>query len=167
MSPALPAIDPSDPHRDQVYSAEAAALPDGGRRFGRFAQLTEWVDDVVIDSWWSATFPDAPIEVVVERRSRGATFSCATVAPDRSIGLLLIRDGSWDSVTVIHELAHMATLTPGEIAGVPAHGPDFVDALVALWRRHLGAHAYGALCSALDDRDVPRHRERRPGVSSV
>ena len=49
---------------------------------------------------------------MIERRSRGATFSCATVAPDRSTGLLLIRDGSWDAVTVVHELAHLATLAP-------------------------------------------------------
>ena len=39
--------DPQDPHRDALYAAEAAALPDGGRRFRRFADVEAYVQDVL------------------------------------------------------------------------------------------------------------------------
>src|SRR5690606_13259765 len=102
-----PAPDP-DPYRDAVYRAEHEALPDGGRRFRRFAELEAWVEGVVLGPMWEARFPEAPLEVAVLRRSRGATFSAAHVTPDGDAAAVWIRDGSWDAVTVVHELAHVA-----------------------------------------------------------
>ena len=149
-----------DPDRERVYAAEAAALTDGGRPFTRFTAVVDYVESVVLEPWWEMTFPDAPIEVEVGRRSRGATFSCAMVSPERDAGILLIRDGSWDAATIVHELAHFATMEARPFE--PPHGPRFVDALTVLWRRHLGVHAYGALCSALDD----TRRAAPPGTPS-
>lgn len=61
--------DPTDPHRDTLYRCEHDALPDGGRRFRRFAELERFVTEVVLGPWWEQEFPDAPIEVTVLRRS--------------------------------------------------------------------------------------------------
>jgi putative metallohydrolase (TIGR04338 family) len=147
-----------------VYAAEADALADGGRRFRRFTEVQDFVQGALQDPWWEQRFPDAPVQVDVLRRSRSATFSAAHVAPDGWEAVIWIRDGSWDAVTVVHELAHVAVGgRPGPpVAGPdPAHGTRFVEALVDLWRHHLGAHAYGALLGALVDHGVPYQRERR------
>lgn len=164
MSPAaLPPPDPADPHRDALYAAEHAALPDGGRAFRRFAEVQAFVLSVMEDPWWEQRFPLAPVEVDVLRRSRTSTFSAAHVAPGGWDGVIWIRDGSWDGVTVVHELAHVAVC--GRASGArppgPAHGPVFTGALLDLWRRHLGVHAYGALLGALVDHGVPYQRARR------
>ena len=156
--------DPHDPHQFGVYAAEAQALPDGGRRFRRFAQVQDYVLAVTTEPWWEQRFPNAPVQVDVERRSRSATFSAAHVTADGWDGVIWVRDGSWDAVTVVHELAHVGVGRPAERS--PAHGPGFVDALVDLWRRHLGMHAYGALLGALVDHGVPYQRDRRPEVGA-
>ena len=158
---------PDDPDRRRfdLYEAETQALPDGGRRFTRFVDLTFFVDGVVADDWWSDRFPGAPLEVAVERRSHTARYSCAHVERDGSAGLILIRSGSWDMVTVIHELAHVG-VSAERPRSEASHGEAFTSALVDLWRRHLGFHAYGALRSALDERALPYRRERRPGLDS-
>lgn len=148
-----------DPHRDLVYAAENDAAPDGGRRFRRFAEVRTFIDEVVLSGWWNDTFPDAPIEIVVMRRSRGATFSAATVDRAADAAAVWIRDGSWDMVTILHELAHVAT-PYGDPSG--AHGHAFVMALSELWRRFMGFHAYGALQSALTARAVPLRLDLRP-----
>ncbi|MFZ4519980.1 MAG: hypothetical protein ACOYOP_16435 [Microthrixaceae bacterium] len=156
----------ADPWQHRVYAAEHAALPEGGRRFRRFAEVEAFVADALADPWWAATFPAAPVEVDVLRRSRGATFSAAHVTPDGTAAAVWIRDGSWDAATVVHELAHVAVGRGRALAPAPPepHGPEFVAALLALWRRHLGAHAYGALRSALEDHGVPTQRPRRDGT---
>ncbi len=182
--------DPTDPYRDALYSAEDAALPDGGRRFTRFSAIENFVEEVIRDPWWEATFPDAAVDVDVRRRSRGATFSAAHVAEDGQEAVLFIRDGSWTMAVVIHELAHVAasrqfddrlavnqgigsdpggtqgagprgSVTPGSRGYHGSHGPDFATALLTLWRRYLGVHAYGALRSAFDEREVPYLRALR------
>ena len=175
MNPApAPPGDPfSDPFRDTVYAVENAASPDGGRRFRRFAALESYVESVTTGVWWEQSFPAAPIEVDVIRRSRGATFSAAHVSADGDSAVVWIRDGSWDAVTVVHELAHIASVGPASVgraslgragagAGDPtgAHGCEFATALLQLWRELLGVHAYGALRSGLDDHGVPYRRER-------
>lgn len=162
--------DPSDPSREALYAAEDSALPDGGRRFTRFAAIEKFVGEIIGDPWWESTFPDAPVEVAVRRRSRGATFSAAHVAEDGQEAVLFIRDGSWTMSVVIHELAHVAAMqtirsevgypTEGHVTDA-SHGPVFAAALLKLWRRYLGVHAYGALRSAFDDREVPYRRARR------
>ncbi len=146
-----------DPHRDAVYRAEHDALPDGGRRFRRFSELEAWVEQVVLGPAWEALFPDAPLEVAVLRRSRGATFSAAHVTPDGDAAAVWIRDGSWDAATVVHELAHVAAGPSPDPTG--PHGSRFATALLRLWRELLGVHAYGALRSALEVHGVPYQRD--------
>lgn len=148
---------PDDPHRIALYRAENDALPDGGRRFTRFAYIERYVADVVLGPWWEATFPDAPIEVTVLRRSRGATFSATHVTPDGQEAAVWVRDGSWDAVTVVHELAHVASGNRRDRTG--AHGEQFATALLQLWRELLGVHAYGALRSGLEIHGVPYQRD--------
>ncbi len=173
-----PSTEPGDPHRQALYDAEHDAAPEGGRRFTRFAHLEQYVQDIVLGPWWERTFPDAPIEVDVLRRSRSATFSAAHVPADGDGAVVWIRDGSWDQVTVVHELAHVATEAPGPGAGAGTgtrtgtrtptsapdptgpHGARFATTLLICWRELLGAHAYGALRSALDAHGVPYQRER-------
>lgn len=147
----------SDPHRQPLYDAEHDALPDGGRRFTRFVALEQYVHDVALGPWWERTFPDAPVEVDVLRRSRSATFSAAHVAPDAGAAVLWIRDGSWDLATVVHELAHVAA---DRADPTGSHGREFATTLLVCWRELLGVQAYGALRSALDDHGVPYRRER-------
>jgi putative metallohydrolase (TIGR04338 family) len=148
--------DPADPYREAVYRAERDALPDGGRRFRRFVELESWVLDVVLGSAWEEMFPAAPLEVVVMRRSRGATFSAARIEPSGEAAAIWIRDGSWDAVTVVHELAHVASGTHPDPTG--PHGQRFATALLRLWRELLGVHAYGALRSCLDSQGAPYQR---------
>lgn len=149
-----------DPYREALYRAEHDALDDGGRRFTRFAHLTAYVEQVVTGPWWEHTFPDAPLEVDVLRRSRSATFSAAHVSEDGDAAVIWVRDGSWDLVTVVHELAHVAVGSSGGDEG--AHGATFSAALLVCWRELCGVAAYGALRSALEANGVPYHRERRP-----
>ena len=148
---------PGDPFQLRVYAAEDVALAGGGRRFRRFAEIEDFVHHAMTEPWWEEQFPEAPVSAQLHRRSRGATFSAAHVTDDGWDAVIWIRDGSWDAVTVIHELAHVAAgswRSPRRWTAEPAHGPRFVDALCQLWRRHLGVHAYGALRSALADRGV-------------
>ena len=149
----------TDPYRHAIYDAEAEALPGGGRRFSRFAHLEAYVTDITTGHWWATTFPDAPLEVDVLRRSRSATFSAAHVSTDASAGVVWIRDGSWDTVTVVHELAHVAAGPAPDPTG--AHGRRFATALLDCWRELLGFPAYGALRSGYDRRGVPYQRDRR------
>lgn len=159
--------DPTDPHRDALYAAELAALPDEGRRFHRFVQVCDYVESVVLGPWWERTFPDAPIEVAVLRRSRSATFSAAHVTDDGSEGVIFLRDGSWNAATVVHELAHVAAAPRATSDRSGPHGEQFATALLQLWREHLGVHAYGALRSGLEDHGVPYQRDRLDGSRSV
>lgn len=157
-----------DPDAAAVYAAEEEALPDGGRRFRRFADLVAFVDHALSEPFWAEQFPDAPVSAEVVRRSHSATASGAHVTGDGWDAVIWIRDGSWDAVTVVHELAHVATGSfrdPGRWSTDPGHGERFVSALLVLWRHHLGAHAYGALCSALGARGLSRdhHGGRCPG----
>lgn len=152
------APDPSDPHREVLYRCEHAALPDGGRRFHRFAELERFVNSVVLGAWWESSFPDAPLEVTVLRRSAGATFSAAHVTADGTEAVLWVRAGSWDAVTVVHELAHVAV--GARVGADGPHGTEFATALLVCWRELLGVQAYGALRSAFDTNGIPYRRER-------
>jgi putative metallohydrolase (TIGR04338 family) len=147
-----------DPYRDALYRAEQRALPDGGRRFTRFEQVATYVEQIVTGPWWERTFPEAPLEVDVLRRSRSATFSAAHVSEDGDAAAIWVRDGSWDQVTIVHELAHVAVGNVPDVSG--PHGAAFSTALLCCWRELCGVSAYGALRSALDANGVPYHRDR-------
>lgn len=124
-----------------VYDAEdaaAAAFPP--RRYRTFAELGSHVEAIVCSDWWADTFPGAPIEVHVERRSRTATFSAACRSD--GAGILWFVDGEhWTAAVVCHELAHVASGS--------GHDAAFRTALLQLWRRELGFLAATALEAAL------------------
>jgi putative metallohydrolase (TIGR04338 family) len=141
----------NDPQRERLYRAEDAALGGFGPRFRRWTEVVEWVDRVTTDPKWIDGFPEAPIEVHVERRSRSARSSVA----DPSSATIHLRDGSWDGPTVVHELAHLAAEDAGvdqhtEPGTTAAHGPRFAGVELELVRRFLGFHAYGALRNEFD-----------------
>jgi len=133
-----------DTFADVVYSAEDAAVARVPlRRFARFADIEAYVENVVLSAWWAETFPDAPLEVEMERRSRSATFSAATTTGDE-VGLVALVDGrGWGLETVLHELAHLAAGNRAE------HGAAFADALEELWRHEAGVVAWAALHEGL------------------
>ena len=150
-----------DRYREVVYAIENQGLPDGGRSFARFADLEDYVESVLMGPWWDHEFPGAPIEVELIRRSRTATFSAAAVDRTGEEAAIWIRDGSWDAVTVVHELAHVASAQAAPRSDPTGpHGQEFATALLLLWRELLGLHAYGALRSGFDDHGVPYRRER-------
>lgn len=131
------------------------------RRFPRFSQIEQYVAAVLLTRWWSETFPDAPLEVVVLRRSRTATFSAATItgrtptpsatgAGGDGLGVIWLVDGrGWGLETVLHEMAHLA-------AGIGAgHGVAFRSALGHLWRHEAGIEAWAALQAGLSSYGPP------------
>jgi putative metallohydrolase (TIGR04338 family) len=140
-----------DPRRDAVYQAEHVALDGVGPRFARWTDVVAYVDSLTTDARWTDVFPSAPVEVVVERRSRSARYSAADVAH----GVIHIRDGSWDAATVLHELAHLAVGDDLDDGVEEPHGERFVGTMLELVRSFLGFDAYGALRAELDRRGVP------------
>lgn len=135
-----------DEEGDAVRRAEETAIEVVPlRRFGRFAEIERYVEQVMTSVWWDQHFPDAPIEATVVRRSRTATFSAATTT-DEDVGVVALVDGhGWGMETVLHELAHLA-------AGISAgHGRHFRAALLQLWRHEAGVEAWAALSRQLTE----------------
>lgn len=133
------------PQASAVYAAERTAVVNRPlRRFGYWTEIVDYVGSVTGSSWWEVTFPDAALEVVLQRRSRSATFSAATETTDE-VGVMFLVDGAgWGLETVLHELAHLA-------AGVHnGHGTAFIEALGLLWRREAGIEAWVELTDAIN-----------------
>jgi putative metallohydrolase (TIGR04338 family) len=154
---------PDDPFQHAVYAAEDASLPGGGRQFSAMADLRRWVEQVVTSPWWSETFPSAPVDVDVVARSATSTASVSHVGDAGRAAFVRVHPSHRHAAGVVHELAHVAAWEPmGHLASVvePSHGPRFCEALLLLWREHLGVHAYGALRSAFDDQGIPYRRAR-------
>lgn len=145
------------------------------RRFARFSEIEFYLDRLASSRWWSETFPEAPIEIHLQRRSRQATFSAAatehadTPAPQRRehdprwggradpSGIIWLVDGrGWGLETVLHEMAHLAA---GAEAG---HGDVFVDSLCGLWRHEAGVEPWAALSAAFSSCEL-RDAARRDG----
>lgn len=143
----------SSPLDGLVYQAESEAVePDVGR-FPRFVEVQAFVDGVLCDDRWrdelgSRWGVTPPLEVVLLRRSRSATFSAAE--HDRPV--IHLRDGSWDRLTILHELAHLAARDPEH------HGALFCGVELDLVRWFIGFQAYGALRTRFDELGV-RYRE--------
>ena len=162
MSARSSATHGSDDPAAAVYAAEdAAAEAFPPRRYRTFAELRSHVEAIVCSDWWADSFPDAPIEVHVERRSRTATFSAACRRD--GAGILWFVDGEhWTAGAVCHELAH--------IASGSGHDDRFWLALVALWRRECGFTAATELSAQLGSRlpdirdDTPMPGAEAPGV---
>lgn len=125
----------ADPQRLAVYAAEDAVLAEVGQRFRRWTEVEVYIESVLASPGYLRLFPDASLDVAVARRSRSATASLAV--PEHAT--LLIRDGSWNVVTLLHELAHL--VSPAS----ESHGPDFVATELALVREFCSFHAYVAL----------------------
>ena len=123
-----------------MYAAEDDALAGVGPRWRRWIDLESYVESVVTSPEWSEHPTHPPIEVLVERRSRSATFAAAS----HEQAAIWIPDGHWTAPVVLHELAHL--LAPD----AEQHGPSFCGAELWLVRRFLGFDAYGALRSAFD-----------------
>ena len=121
-----------------------------------FADLRAHVDAIVSSDWWADTFPSAPIEMHVERRSRTATFSAACRAD--GAGIVWIVDGEhWNAGVVCHELAHVASGS--------GHDAGFRTALLALWRRECGFPAATELSAQLNLR-MTGNRPGQPFTSN-
>lgn len=145
MTSESDATAPADPWREVVYRAQAISLEPTSRKFRRWRDVVDFVDLVVDDPEWLAISIEAPTDVRVERRSRGAHYSLAQPAT----ATIWIRSGA-DAAVVLHELAHLARPTA-------AHGPDFVDAFLRLVRRWSGVEAFGAFRSELIASGMPIH----------
>jgi len=115
-----------------------------GRRLRRWTEVQAFLEGVLTDPSYLDAFPDAPLDVHLDRRSRSATASVAVPA-QRTI---LIRDGSWNALTLLHELAHLVSPDP------EPHGPDFTATELLLIRRFCGFDAYATLRSAFVDAGV-------------
>lgn len=133
-----------DPQQHAVYAAEDSVIDEIGPRLRRWVDVEAFLASVLLSSSYAESFPDAPLDVEVQRRSRSARASLAL--PDSD--LLLIRDGSWNALTVLHELAHLVA------AADPPHGPRFVATELELVRGQCGIQAYGALRTAFVDLGV-------------
>ena len=123
-----------------VYAGEDAALADAGRVFRDLREVRAYVDELVASDWWADRWPH--IDVIPVGRTRSSRFGGYAVD-----GTNEIRLGKLTEPVLLHEIAHV--VTPG--AG---HGPDFVDALLALVRERLGFHPYGALLAEFRGRGV-------------
>lgn len=155
---------------DILYQAEDSVDQSGLRQYRRFTEVEDAISEIVLSSWWERTFPEAPVDVQVFRRSRSARFSAAQTRVDEDAAAVLIRDGSWDLVTVLHELAHIATVGIVAHSGSrlrqqalesDPHNAEYVGVLLLFWQEWAGFHNYGAFRSVLDVHGVAYHLPRR------
>jgi len=131
-------LQPNDPQRDAVYAAEDSVLAGIGPRLERWTAVEAFLESVLADPAYVELFPDAPLDITLQRRSRSATASLAV--PARLV--IAIRDGSWNALTILHELAHLID------HGAQPHGPQFAAVELELVRRWCGFDAYVALRTA-------------------
>lgn len=128
----------------RVYAAEESVIDEIGPRLRRWTQVEEFFERVIGSSQYLERFPDAPLEIGLGRRSRNARSSVAVVEH----GQILIRDGSWNALTVLHELAHL--VSPD---GHP-HGPSFVATELELVRLFCGFVDHATLSHAFVEHGV-------------
>lgn len=121
-----------------MYAAEDSVLAGVGPRLRRWRDVERFVESVLGDPVYLERFPDAPLDITLQRRSRSATASLAVPAHR----VVAIRDGSWNALTVLHELAHLID------HGAQPHGPQFAAVELELVRRWCGFDAYVALRTA-------------------
>jgi putative metallohydrolase (TIGR04338 family) len=134
-----------NPATASLYAAEDRVAASIGPRLIRWAQVEEFVAAALALDEVTETFPSLSDGVDVGRRSHRATASLA-IWEDRE---MLIRDGSWNAVTVCHELAHLAA--PFDAA----HGPTFVATELELVRLCCGIEAAVELREAFVAAGVP------------
>ena len=133
-----------DPQRLNVYAAEDAVRDTTGPRLRRWAHVEPFFEQVIGSPHYIERFPDAPLEIGLGRRSHNARSSVAVVAHRQ----ILIRDGSWNALTVLHELAHLVA------PGPPPHGPSFVATELELVRLFCGFVDHAALARSFAEHGV-------------
>lgn len=132
--------DEVDPQARRVYAAEDAVIDEVGPRWRRWRDVEGYLDSILADHWLHEAFENAPLEITLERRSHSATASLA----DAERCVIWILDGSWNALTLLHELAHV--VAPPD----SGHGTAFVAAELELVRRFCGFEPYIALRASLD-----------------
>ncbi len=148
MTPSGPLPDAAgtdDDTAETIYAAEDRVADRIGARLHRWADVEAFVENALALDALADAFPNLAGGIDVGRRSRNATASVALWS-DR---LILIRDGSWNTVTICHELAHLAC-PPDE-----GHGPRFVAAEVEIVRLCCGIVAAAELASEFAAASVP------------
>ncbi|HPB44707.1 MAG: hypothetical protein M9952_01340 [Microthrixaceae bacterium] len=140
--------DADDPQQFLVYHAEDSVIDQIGPRLRRWREVESFVESVLISPGYLDAFPDAPLDVALERRSRSARSSLAVAGGD----IILIRDGSWNALTVLHELAHLVVATT--VPQSEPHGPAFVSTELELVRLRCGFDQYGSLRAAFQSAGV-------------
>lgn len=137
----------ADPQRDRVYAAEDGVDAEIGPAMRRWHDVEEFLERVLSSAAYVDRFPHAPLDVVIERRSRGARSSLAL--PHHAT--ILVRDGSWSALVVLHELAHL--VAPADATHEP-HGARFAATVLRLVRDHCGIEAAAALGAAFERNGV-------------
>lgn len=129
-----------------VYAAEAEASEDfPPRRFTRFKDVVTYMESVVESEFWDRTWPHAPTHLIVERRSRNASASLGGRKGDTAT-VWLVDARHWDVLSVLHELAHVVTIS--------GHDARFRSALLALVREFVGIEPFAALSHAYQRRGL-------------
>lgn len=136
----------SDPQRVAVYAAEDSLVDEIGPRLRRWGDVERFLDSVLSQPRYLEMFPFAPLDIVLGRRSCRATASVA-IAECQTI---LIRDGSWNALTILHELAHLVANDR------EPHGADFVATELWLVREFCGFADFGSLQHTFDRNNVAR-----------
>lgn len=131
-------ITPADPDASAVYAAEDDVSAQIGPDLRSWPALRHWLAEVLSNDDVQEHFPTLPLDVELGRRSRTATASLASA----SRSAILIRDGSRDALTVLHELAHLIAASP------EPHGADFRRTVCDLVRLTCGFEAFVALGAA-------------------
>lgn len=135
---------PVDPQRDRLYAAEDAVEAEVGPALRRWRDVEAFLERVLSSDAYLDRFPDAPLDVTLERRSRGARASLALPHHDT----ILIRDGSWSALVVLHELAHL--VSPNDLT----HGAQFAGTVLQLVRDHCGIDAAVVLAGSFERHGV-------------
>ncbi|HBX78904.1 MAG TPA: hypothetical protein DEG43_14775 [Acidimicrobiaceae bacterium] len=135
---------PGDLQRSRVYAAEDTLVSEMGPRLRTWKSVEAFAESILTSEELNELFPNHPAGISLHRRSRSATASAAVV----SRGEIWIRDGSWNALTVIHEISHHLA-SPDT-----THGARFVSIELVLVRTWCGFTAYGELLHAFRTRSV-------------
>jgi putative metallohydrolase (TIGR04338 family) len=141
----------------ELYAAEHAVLDDLGVCWDRVSDAQADLDRLVDSAWFGERWPHF-VRCTVERRCRGARWSCCqpldAAGPDGAPteGVILVADGGLRQPVILHELAHLLC---GEAAG---HGVVFARTHLELVRHEMGFFAYA---------DYLHDLSRRPGFTGL
>jgi putative metallohydrolase (TIGR04338 family) len=113
---------------DHVYEAERAMHVQGYSE--RLSDPQAFLDYVVGTRWFQHRWPKRKLQVIEVRDSTRTVSAWA----DISLNVIYLPPWACNTLTLLHELAHVAT-------GKLDHGPGFAAAHLSLVRRFMGAEA--------------------------